>query len=80
MGKTGEILSVAGLFLSVVMLGFILFNTVRDFENGIEAQIRIVQEDVHEVNIKLAGVEAKLEVLISAWEIEMPESPSVAVQ
>ena len=73
------------LFISLVLLGIILFNTVRGFEEGIEQKIQIVQDEVnqlqnetHEINVKVAGVEAKLDVLITAWNLEMPASPPVA--
>ena len=78
MSKKDEIIGFISLLLSLIVLGLILFNTVRSFERGIEQKIQVVQNDVNEVNIKVAGIEAKLDVLIAAWNLEMPESPSVA--
>ena len=74
----GEMYSLVGIAISLAVVGIILFNTVRGIERELQNDIKQVQTEVHELNLKVAGIEAKLDVLISAWNLEMPTTPTVA--
>ena len=74
----GEIYTLIGIAISLAIVGIILFNTVKGIERELQNHIKKVQTEVHELNLKVAGIEAKLDVLISAWNLEMPQSPPVA--
>lgn len=75
-----------GLLASILVAGLLLNNTLQSTVDLVRHDVDIIRQDVRElevrvtnIEVKLAGIEAKLDLLIDAWDIDVPDAPSVAI-
>ena len=76
-----------GLLVSILVAGVLLNNTLqksvdvlRSDIGKLEIRVTAIENRVTGLEVKVAGIESKLDLLIDAWDIDVPDSPSVAVK
>ena len=74
-----------GLLVSILVAGLLLSNTLqksvevlRSDIGKLETRVTAIENRVTGLEVKVAGIESKLDLLIDAWNIDVPDSPSVA--
>ena len=67
-----------GLLISILVAALLLHNTLDGSIDVMRQDLRQLDVRVTNIEVKVAGIEAKLDLLIDAWNIDIPEAPSVA--
>lgn len=67
-----------GLLVSILVAALLLHNTLDGSIDVMRQDLRHLEARVTNIEVKVAGIEAKLDLLIDAWNIDVPEVPSVA--
>ena len=73
-------LEFVGLLASILVAALLLHNTLDDSIDVLRQDVRELQARVTNIEVKVAGIESKLDLLIDAWDIDVPDSPSVAAK
>ncbi|MDE0156649.1 MAG: hypothetical protein OXS28_13750 [Gammaproteobacteria bacterium] len=73
-------LEFVGLLASILVAALLLHNTLDDSIDVLRQDVRELQTRVTNIEVKVAGIESKLDLLIDAWDIDVPESPSIAAK
>ena len=68
-----------GLLISILVAALLLHNTLTGSIDVLRQDVREMQTRVTNIEVKIAGIESKLDLLIDAWDIDVPDSPSVAI-
>ena len=68
-----------GLLISILVAALLLHNTLDGSIGVLRQDVRELQTRVTSIEVKVAGIESKLDLLIDAWDIDVPDSPSVAI-
>ena len=68
-----------GLLISILVAALLLHNTLDGSIDVLRQDVRELQTRVTSIEVKVAGIESKLDLLIDAWDIDVPDSPSVAI-
>ena len=68
-----------GLLVSILVAALLLHNTLDGSIDVLRQDVRELQTRVTNIEVKAAGIESKLDLLIDAWDIDVPASPSVAI-
>ena len=69
-----------GLLVSILVAALLLHNTLNGSIDVLRQDVRELQTRVTNIEMKVAGIEAKLDLLIDAWDIDVPDSPSIAAK
>ncbi|MDE0284161.1 MAG: hypothetical protein OXI88_01135 [Gammaproteobacteria bacterium] len=69
-----------GLLASILVAALLLHNTLDDSIDVLRQDVRELQTRVTNIEVKVAGIESKLDLLIDAWDIDVPESLSIAAK
>ena len=67
------------LLVSILVAALLLHNTLNDSIDVLRQDVKELQTRVTNIEVQVAGIESKLDLLIDAWDIDAPVSPSVAV-
>lgn len=67
-----------GLLVSILMAALLLHTTLDGSIDVMRQDLRQLDVRVTNIEVKVAGIEAKLDLLIDAWNIDVPDAPSVA--
>ena len=67
-----------GLLVSILVAALLLHNTLDGSIDVMRQDLRQLDVRVTNIEVKVAGIEAKLDLLIDAWNIDVPDVPSVA--
>ena len=67
-----------GLLISILVAALLLHNTLDGSIDVMRQDLRQLDVRVTNIEVKVAGIESKLDLLIDAWNIDIPDVPSVA--
>ena len=72
-------LEFVGLLASILVAALLLHNTLDGSIDVLRQDVRELQTRVTNVEVKVAGIGSKLDLVIDTWDIDVPDSPSVAI-
>ena len=67
------------LLVSILVAALLLHNTLNGSIDVLRQDVKELQTRVTNIEVQVAGIESKLDLLIDALDIDAPVSPSVAV-
>lgn len=73
-----KLTDVTGIIVSIFGVGALLAGLILTGQHGIKGEIHGMKVDIADLQQRTARIEGQLSLLIEAWNIEKPDSPTVA--
>lgn len=73
-----KLTDVASIIVSIFGVGALLAGLILTGQHGINREIQGMKGDIADLQQRTARIEGQLSLLIEAWDIDKPGSPTVA--